>query len=101
VGDYIGGRFDPSGALVQFVGRLEDGALVMRRGGAEIARGWDDLADTLEALPDGEWHDLHVWRQWPAEEAIAAGHPFAVSVMLAVLLDLARIYESVIGYAGR
>jgi hypothetical protein len=101
IGDYIGGRFHPEGALVHFVGGLEDGTLVLRRDGAEFARGWDGLVDTLEALPEGEWRDLHVWRQWQSEEAIAAGHAFAVSVMLPVLLDLARVYESVIGYSGR
>jgi hypothetical protein len=99
VGDYIGGRFNPDGAVVHFVGRLEDGALVLRRGDVEVGRGWDGLVSALEALPNGEWHDLHVWRQWPAAEAMAAGHPFAVSVMLPVLMDLARVYESVIGYS--
>lgn len=101
IGDYIGGRFHREGALVHFVGGLKDGTLVLCRDGAEIARGWDGLAKELEALSEEEWHDLHIWRQWPADEAIAAGHPFAVSVMLPVLLDLARVYESVIGYAGR
>lgn len=100
VGDYIGPRFDPNGS-VGFVGALENGILVLRREGSEVARGWDGLSNALAGLPEGQWHDLHVWRQWPADEAIAAGHRFAVSVMLPVLLDLARVYEAVIGYSGK
>ncbi|PZR61188.1 MAG: hypothetical protein DLM71_09185 [Chloroflexi bacterium] len=65
-----------------------------------LARDWDGLLQLLDSLPHADWHDLHVWRQWPGEDAVAGGHPFAASVMLPVLVDLAKVYESVIGYAG-
>ena len=38
------------------------------------------------------WHDLHVWREWPAEEAIAMGQPSALREVVPVLVDLAHVY---------
>ena len=34
---------------------------------------------------------VHIWHEWPADEAIAAGHPFAATELLPVLTDLARV----------
>jgi hypothetical protein len=99
IGDYLGGRFRPEGAFLGFLGRLEDGQLIIRRDGVEIGQGWIDLLEILDGLPPDHWYDLHIWRSWPSEDAINVGHPFAVSVMLPVLLDLARLYESVITFA--
>jgi hypothetical protein len=102
IGDYVGGRFGVGGAEVGFVGRLEDGALVLRnRKNQVVGRDWAALTSALRDLPEGKWHDLHIWRQWPAEEAIAAGQPFALESMALVLLDLAAAYEMVVGYGGK
>ena len=97
IGDYTGGRFGPGGCQVGFVGSTEDGDLVLRDGsGVESGRGWDDLTAALRSLPEGVWHDLHLWREWPADEAIRAGQPFAVEQLLPVLRDLAAVYLSTI-----
>ena len=50
------------------------------------------LLDRLTKLDRTTWHDLHIWREWPAEEAIAMGQPFALREVAPVLLDLARVY---------
>ena len=98
VGEYIGGRFDPDGATVGFVGQLEEGELVLRDPQRlEIGRGWESLRELLLGLPVGDWHNLHIWREWPADEAIARRQPFAVEEMLPVLRDLARVYLAVVG----
>ena len=97
-GDYIGGTFWPDGEVVGFVAVLEDGQLVIRApDGSILGEGWDALADRLAGLPVDHWHCLHVWREWPAEEAIAMGQPFAVREVLPVLADLAPVYLDVIG----
>lgn len=102
VGDYLGQRFTLAGALVGFVGRVEDGELVLRdHGGSEMDRGWDALTERLAALPEGAWHDFHVWKEWPAETAIAAGPRFASESMVPVLLDLLPVYLDVIRGPGR
>jgi hypothetical protein len=102
IGDYVGGRFGDGGAEVGFVGRMEDAALVLRdRSGQIVGSGWKELGLALQALPEGTWHDLHVWREWPADEAIAAGQPFALESMAPVLLDLTAVYETVVGYGGK
>ena len=94
IGDYIGGGFTPRGAVMGFRARLEDGELVLRAtdGGRRLATGWDALLDRLAKLDRATWHDLHVWREWPAEEAIAMGQPFALREVAPVLVDLARVY---------
>jgi hypothetical protein len=102
IGDYVGGRFGNGGGEVGFVGRMEEGALVLRdRRGQVMGRDWAALTSALRDLPLGKWHDLHIWREWPAEEAIAAGQPFALRSMAPVLLDLAAVYEAVVGYGGK
>ncbi len=77
-----------------FRARPEDGALVLRAvdGGRRLAKGWDALLDRLSKLDRTTWHDLHIWREWPAEEAIAMGQPFALREVPQVLLDLATVY---------
>jgi hypothetical protein len=98
IGDYVGGRFGRGGAQVGFVGRVEGGELVLRdSAGVSRGMGWESLASIVATLPEGKWHDLHVWREWPAEEAVAAGQPFALHAMVPVLRDLAATYEEVIG----
>ena len=92
IGDDIGGGFTPKGAVMGFRARLEDGELVLRAtdGGRRIATGWDALLDRLARLDRTQWHDLHVWPEWPAEEAIAMGQPFAIRELVPVLVDLAQ-----------
>ena len=50
------------------------------------------MFDRLSKLERATWHDLHIWREWPAEEAIVMGQPFAFRAVARVLLDLARVY---------
>lgn len=103
IGDYVGGnRFGAGKATVGFVGRLEEGLLVLRSPeGVEVARGWDGLLAHLASLPNQQWHDLHVWRSWPAEEAIDGGPSFAGDTLVPVLADLARVYLDVIQRAKK
>lgn len=69
------------------------------------------LADLLEAAASAnprariQWRDriaapqvaqLHIWRTWPAEEAIAAGPSFATEALLPVLGDLFDLYLDVV-----
>ncbi len=99
IGDYIGSSFN-GGCAVGFVARIENGELVMRSPSGEVCgRGLDEVAAVLSALPNGEWHELHLWREWPAEEAMNGRQPFAVREMLPALLDLADVYLSVVGRA--
>jgi hypothetical protein len=85
------------------VGCLEDGELVLRKtdGGRRLASGWDALLDRLTTLDRTTWHDLHVWGEWPAEEAIAMGQPFALRAVAPVLTDLARVYLDTVWPRGR
>jgi hypothetical protein len=94
IGDYIGGGFTPRGAVMGFRAGPEDGELMLRAvdGGRRLAKGWDALLDRLSTLDRTTWHDLHLWREWPAEEAISMGQPFAIRAVAPVLLDLARVY---------
>ncbi len=101
IGSYIGSSFDGKSG-VKFVARMEDRELVMRTQAAPneaCGRGLDGIAAYLRALPAGEWHDLHIWREWPAQEAENGAQPFAAKEMLPVLLDLADVYLTVVGPA--
>jgi hypothetical protein len=84
------------------VGCLEDGELVLRKtdGGRRLASGWDALLDRLSRLDRTAWHDLHVWREWPADEAIAMGQPFALREVAPVLVDLGRVYLDTVWPGG-
>ena len=64
--------------------------------GDELFRGWEALRHHLERLPDDEWHNLHIWRTWEAEEAIAAGPAFAGDELAPVLLDLGATYLEIV-----
>ena len=100
MGDYAGSSFSGDDCAVGFVARMENGELVMRTPSREICgRGWDEAAKCLRALPKGDWQNLHIWREWPAEEAVIGRQPFAAREMLPVLLDLAEVYLSVVGRA--
>jgi hypothetical protein len=101
IGDYVGSSFN-GGSAVGFVARMEDGRIVMRTRTPShevCGRGWDEMAKWLQALPKGDWHNLHLWREWPADEAVNGRQPFAVRELLPVLLDLADVYLSVVGRA--
>jgi hypothetical protein len=103
IGDDIGGGFTLKGAVMGFRARVEDGELVLRKtdGGRRLSSGWDALLDRLSTLDRTVWHDLHVWREWPAEEAIAMGQPFALQEVAPVLTDLARVYLDTVWPGGR
>ena len=103
IGDDIGGGFTPKGAVMGFRARLEDGELVLRKigGNRRIATGWGALLDRLSRLDRTKWHDLHIWREWPAEDAIAMGQPFAVREVVPVLVDLAVVYLDTVWPGGR
>jgi hypothetical protein len=93
IGEYIGGGFTPKGALMGFRARLEDGGLVLRKtdGGRRLASCWDAQLDRLSTLVRTTWHDIHVWGEWPADEATAMGQAFAPRELVPVLVDLARV----------
>ena len=103
IGDDIGGGFTPKCAVMGFRARLENGELVLRKtdGGRRLASGWDALLDRLTKLDRAKWHDLHIWRAWPAEDAIAMGQPFALRETAPVLVDLARVYLDTVWPGGR
>ena len=86
-----------------FRARVEDGELVLHKtgGGRRLASGWDALLDRLTTLDRTKWHDLHIWREWPAEEAIAMGQPFALREVAPGLTDLARVYLDMVWPRGR
>lgn len=97
LGDYIGGRFGPEGDRVGFTARIEEGRLVARnRADPGVAIGFDLVADRLEQLPAENWHSVHIWRTWPADEAIEAGPAFASESLLPVLGDLFDVYLDVV-----
>jgi hypothetical protein len=102
VGHYLGGSFRP-GVVPGYRARLEGGELVLRGidDGAQVGVGWDALLELLRGLDPAEWHALHIWREWPAEEAVAMGQPFAVHEVAPVLVDLARVYLDTIWPGGR
>jgi hypothetical protein len=50
----------------------------------------------LKSDDELNWHNFHVWREWPAEMAIDMGQPLALRELLPVITDLARIYLDVI-----
>ncbi|MBA2719226.1 MAG: hypothetical protein H0U52_08325 [Chloroflexi bacterium] len=98
LGDYVGDRFLPDGAVVGFVGTYDEGELVLRSAkGKEVGRGWDALVTRLRKLPKAEWHDFSIWTSWPAEEGIAAGRSFASDRLIPVLSSLASIYLDIVG----
>ena len=102
IGDYIGGGFTPKGAVMDLRAHIEDGDLVVRStDGRKLGSGWGLLLDRLEALDRTKWHDLHVWREWSAEAAIAMGQPFALREVSPVLVDLARVYLATVWPSGR
>jgi len=97
VGTYIGGRSGVDGEGVGFVGSMVEGELLLvDRNGSEVGRGWDRLVEILEGLPAAVWHDLHIWRSWPADEAIAAGHAFATLEILPVLDSMMDLYLDIV-----
>ena len=104
IGDYIGGSFSGTGALVGFRARLEAGELVIRstvQDEGVIGRGWEALLELLAGLDIAAWHCLHVWTEWPAADAIAMGQPFALRVIEPVLTALARVYLETVWPGGR
>lgn len=97
LGDYTGGDFRG----FDYDGRIEDGELVLRAAdGTELGRGWDALAAPLGNVPTDRWVGFHLWRSWPATEAIAGGPSFARTQMAPVLIDLARAYLELVAATG-
>jgi hypothetical protein len=95
-GDFVGQRFGPA-TQIGGVGSMEDGEIVLRdHSGSERVRGFAAMRHYLEQLPADTWHDVHVWRSWPAHEAIAAGPTFAREALIPVLEDLGRIYIGIV-----
>lgn len=98
LGDYSGGRHGYAGSVVGFTCRFEDGSLVLRDStGLKIGEGWPGLHERLRNLQADRWHDVLIWRSWPAEDAVAAGRSFATSELLPVLSGLASVYLDVVG----
>jgi hypothetical protein len=99
IGDYRGQWFGIANE-VGFVARFEGPELVLHdHEGDEIDRGWDAVRSRLEHLPPAGWHNLHLYRTWPAQEAIGAGREFAFSQLLPALTDLARVYLHIVAPA--
>ena len=98
IGDYwAGNRFFEGAANTGFVALLEGDALVVRQDGQVIGEGWDALCAKLESLPEDEdWQDLHIWRSWPAQEAIDSGVGFARTAMVPALRDIAALYLRIV-----
>ena len=98
LGDFFAQRFLlPTEPGIGGTGTVENGVLVFRSfEGTELFRGWESLRHHLEQLPENAWQNLHIWRTWPAEEAIAAGPAFAGDAIAPVLLDLGATYLEVI-----
>lgn len=98
LGDFFAQRFLlPTEPRIGGTGTVENGVFVFRAAdGSELFRGWESLRHHLEQLPDDEWQNLHIWRTWPADEAIAAGPAFAGNGLAPVLLDLATTYLEVV-----
>lgn len=98
IGDFFAQKYEnPTEPGIGGSGAIENGVLVFRSfQGEERFRGWESLRHHLEQLPGDEWHNLHIWRTWPAEEAIAAGPAFAGDQLAPVLLDLGATYLEVV-----
>jgi hypothetical protein len=97
IGDYFGGdTFPPSGGIVGFRGHIDGHELVISSNDGD-ERGWDPLVRRLRELPADDSHSIHIWREWPADAAIAAGVSFVRASMVPVLSDLAPIYLSILG----
>jgi len=95
VGDYLdAGRGWRS---LGWTASLEEGEIVARDADEVVFRGWPAMQERLIAVPATQWIDLHIWRAWPAEEAIGAGQPFALEALAPVLLDLAPLYLEIVG----
>lgn len=98
IGDYVGGGFRPASSRgVGFIGRYIEGELVIDDADGGRGYGFDELVERLEALPGDRWADLHLWRTWPAEEAVTAGRSFAFDELIPVLSDLTAIYLDIVG----
>ncbi len=102
-GDYRGSTFGAAPVARPWVAALEDGEVIVRESlypERVVGAGLDCVAECLRDVPEGTWRDIHLWRSWPAQEAMAAGGAFASASMLPVLEDLARLYLRVVASAG-
>jgi hypothetical protein len=101
LGDYVGGnRFFKGGANVGFVAYPDADGLAIDVADGEAERGWEALHRRVANLPTERWHDLHLWKSWPAEDAMASGVSFARESMVPVLGDLAPLYLAIIPPGG-
>jgi hypothetical protein len=98
IGDLFGQNFQPTPERqIGGVGAIENGVLVFRSlDGVELFRGWESMRHHLEQLPENQWHDLHIWRTWPVDQAIVAGPGFAGDELAPVLVDLGATYVEVV-----
>jgi hypothetical protein len=98
IGDYFAGsRYrEGSGVVHGLVASLDQEVLVVRRDGRIIGRGWDAFSDELDALPGDVWQNIHLWRSWPAEDAIRAGVGFARMELVPLLRDVAVVYLRIV-----
>jgi hypothetical protein len=94
-GEYVSGRFLPN---LGWTAHLEDGVPVARDNSRiPIAHGWDEIVAKLRSIPADQEIGLHIWRTWPAGDAIEGGQPFALRQIAPCLIDLAGLYLEALG----
>ena len=62
----------------------------------ETERGWESPHRRVANLPTERWHDLHLWKSWLAEDAMAAGVSFFARKLVPILRDLTSLYLAII-----
>jgi hypothetical protein len=93
IGDYFGDRVGHTDPVVGFVARVVEGSLQADDG---FSITWDEIAHRLDALPSNRWFNLHIWRSWPATEAMTLGPRFALEELMPVLGSLADVYLDIV-----
>ncbi len=76
LGDYHATGFAGRG-LCGWSARLEGGVPTVRDAdGQALSEGWEGVRTAMESASPRKWVDLHLFRTWPAREAIAEGRDF-------------------------
>jgi len=97
MGDYVASRFGHDLGRSAWRCTIEAGTPVMKGDdGTAFGRGWDAVVGHLLAAPKQSWVDLHLWRSWPADVAIAAGRSFAIDSLLPVLRSITDVYLDIL-----